>query len=317
MNFSSISTLNSYTKTMGMQWKLAQRKESNDFTSKGNTIVNNWLEEKIAKEKEQVAQMNEKEDNTLNTIRAKIFSGKKLTLDEKRYLQAKDPQTYEKMRANEMEQKSYEEALKRCETKEDVERLKMSQMAKSFSAVSTIMHDSAIPEGAKLGLVMQELQKLKLIEASTQEFVESGQYGKLPTEAELRKAEKDLEEAEKAEKEIPDSENVQDSENADNVEQEASPESVDKMENPDMATATSSQAAKEAKKETTGKGDVPDPVSLDNRNNREMTRVEAEQTPEAQKVRRAKAQKAYQHNSMLETADSAVMAATKQIEVNA
>ncbi len=314
MNFSSISTLNSYTKTVGMQWKLAHRKESNDFTSKGNTIVNNWLEEKIAKEKEQVAQMNEKEDNTLNTIRAKIFSGKKLTLDEKRYLQAKDPQTYEKMRANEMEQKSYEEALKRCETKEDVERLKMSQMAKSFSAVSTIMHDSAIPEGAKLGLVMQELQKLKLIEASTQEFVESGQYGKLPTEAELRKAEKDLEEAEKAEKEIPDSENVQDSENTDNVEQEASPESVDKMENPDMAT--SSQAAKETKKEITGKGDVPDPVSLDNRNNREMTRVEAEQTPEAQKVRRAKAQKAYQH-SMLETADSAVMAAAKQIEVNA
>ncbi len=387
MDFSSIGGLNSYVKTMGMQWKWTQKKESNDFTSKGSATINNWLEEKIAKEKEQAAQMEQEQDTTLSTIRTKILSGKKLTLDERKYLQEKDPQTYQKLVANEMEQKNYEEALKKCKSKDEVERLKMTQMAKSLSAVNSVMHDSAIPESAKLGLMMQELQKVKLIEASTLEFIESGQYGKLPTEAELRKAEKDLKEAEQAEKEAQASENADDSKNADHADDversdrdassqvaerekvengsaeippeiaargdnadmkipseaipktgnedgkippevisrlehadaEIPPEAVREGENADAAV--SPQAVEEAKKAVVAQNNAAESVALDSvssggRSKAEMTRVEAEQTPEAKKVRRAKAAQAYQNNKP-EAAGAAIMASIRQVEVNA
>ena len=48
--------------------------------------------------------------------------------------------------------------------------------------------------------------KNQALEEVTKEFVESGKYAKLPTEAEKAKAEKELEEAKKAEKGIEDPE---------------------------------------------------------------------------------------------------------------
>ncbi len=299
MNFSNIGTLGTHVKNMGLEWKWNQRKDSNDFTSKGstNTTINNWLEEKIAKEKEEAAQMGQKRDKTMETIQAKLYSGQKLTADEERYLQEKDPQAYQKMKSNQMAQKSYEESLKKCKTKEDVERLKMSQMAQSFSAVNTIMHDPAIPEEKKLELVMQEHQKVKLIETSTQEFVESGRYHKLPTEAEKRKAEKDLEEAKEAERE-----EVQDSEKTDT---EKTPEEAENTKN-------EVEKGDSLPKEAAGTQAAP----ADGEEKPKMTRIEAEQTPEAQKVRRAKAQRAYWENNF-EAADAAIASALRQIEVKA
>lgn len=289
MNFANISTLNSHVKNMGLEWKWTQKKESNDFTSKGKASINDWLEAKIAQEKEEAARLHQKRDKTMDTIQAKIYSGKKLTAEEKKYLQEKDPKTYEKVKANEMEQKNYEEALKKCKTKEDVERLKMSHMATSFSAVNSIMHDPHIPEGEKLKLVLAEHQKVKALESSTQEFIESGRYHKLPTEAEQRKAEKDLEEAEQAERE-----EVQDA----------------------AADAkTPSQMAEEIKKEEIETSGATS-GSSDDQERSEMTRAEAEQTPEAKKVRRAKAQKAYWQSSP-DAADAAVTAVVRQIEVKA
>lgn len=288
MNFANISTLNSHVKNMGLEWKWNQKKESNDFTSKGKASINDWLEAKIAQEKEEAARLHQKRDKTMDTIQAKIYSGKKLTAEEKKYLQEKDPKTYEKVKANEMEQKNYEEALKKCKTKEDVERLKMSHMATSFSAVNSIMHDPHIPEGEKLKLVLAEHQKVKALESSTQEFIESGRYHKLPTEAEQRKAEQDLEEAEQAERE-----EVQDAADA----------------------KTPSQIAEEIKKEEIETNGATS-GSSDDQEKSEMTRAEAEQTPEAKKVRRAKAQKAYWQSSP-DAADAAVTAVVRQIEVKA
>lgn len=302
MDFSSIGTLGAYVKTMGLEFKWAQKKSSNDFTSKesANATINTWLEEKIAKEKEQASQMEQDRDKTMDTIQAKLYSGQKLTANEERYLQEKDPQAYQKMKSNQMAQKHYEESLKRCKTKEDVERLKMTQMAQSFSAVNTIMNDPAIPKGKKLELVLQEHQKAKLIETSTQEFVESGRYHKLPTEAEKRKAEKDLAEAEKAERG-----EIQDSEKTDA-----------KNTSEDIKKAKGKGEKEEPKADGTSSKDAPRAVPSSGSDKEKMTRTEAEQTPEAQKVRRAKAQRAYWENNF-EAADAAITSALRQIEVKA
>ncbi|MDE6960323.1 MAG: hypothetical protein K2P27_05620, partial [Lachnospiraceae bacterium] len=112
------------------------------------------------------------------------------------------PQTYQKAREIQMEREAYERELKQCRTKEEVQRVKLSHAAASMASVKNIETNPNIPEGAKLGLMMQELAKTKALSDTEREFVESGGYQALPSEEERRKAEKDLKEAEEAEKGI-------------------------------------------------------------------------------------------------------------------
>lgn len=116
------------------------------------------------------------------------------------------------------------------------------------------------------------------LETSTQEFVESGRYAALPTEAEKAKAEKDLEEAKEAELGIEEPE-----------------EETETDETKDAETKESGSTKKEAEAEKI----LKDHAALELakiRNEREMTRMEAESTPEAMKVKRARAQAAYKEN---------------------
>ena len=169
------------------------------------------------------------------------------------------------------QQKQYEEELKRCKTKDEVERVKMIHTASSLNAVNSIMHNPAIPENKKFELVMREHQKNAALQQSTKEFVESGKYAKLPTEAERLKAEKDLKEAKEAEQ------------NIDDPTQDTVQEVVEKNREKGEAETEPSKAKEEL---------IEDAKKV--LNQREMTRAQAELTPEAQKVKRAKAQAAYQ-----------------------
>jgi len=132
-------------------------------------------------------------------IELKLNSGQKLTAEEMAYLRDHDPQTYQRVKSTEMEQKNYEQELKRCKTKEEVQRVRMAHAATSLNTVNEIKNNPNIPENKKLELVWNEHRKNMALQQSTQEFIESGKYAKLPTEAEKQKAEKDLEEAKKAE----------------------------------------------------------------------------------------------------------------------
>ena len=52
----------------------------------------------------------------------KVCNGRALTQKEKDYLKEHDPETYEKARSLERQKNAYESALKRCRTKEEVQR---------------------------------------------------------------------------------------------------------------------------------------------------------------------------------------------------
>lgn len=283
MNFFSVQSLNSYTKNMEMQLKWQQKKKNNDFTADGSTKLS-ALDRQAEEIRKAAADGSSK---MMSEIRLKLNSGKKLTAEEMEYLQKHDPQTYQHVKSMEAEQESYKRELKKCKTKEEVQRVRMSHTAQSLSAVNSIKNNPAIPEGKKLGLIMQELQKHEALQEVTREFVESGKYGKLPTEAERQKAEKDLEEAKKAELGIEDTAKEAGKETVeDDAEQESVQAGADREDVPEEKTVEMPETDFETEliRENAGR-------ALANR--KEMDRIKAELTPEARKVKRARVQAAY------------------------
>lgn len=267
MNFFTVQSLNTYTKNMEMQMKWQKKKASGDFTADGATTI----ADSVKQQAEEIRKAN-KDGTTKMTaqIELKLNSGQKLTAEEMEYLRDHDPQTYQRVKATEMEQKQYEQELKRCKTKEEVQRVKMAHAATSLNTVNEIKNNPNIPESKKLELVWNEHRKNMALQQTTQEFVESGKYAKLPTEAEKQKAEKDLEEAKKAEMGLED------------------PTKTDKKKDPEEISG-----AEDTSKEIPGEADVENEKAKAALNHQEMTRQEAESTPEALKVKRAKAQAAY------------------------
>lgn len=278
MNFNMIQSLNAYTRNMEMQMKWQQKKANSDFTADGSMKL-----DAVSRQAEEIRQAQADGSAKLAAqIRTKLANGKKLTAEEMEYLQKNDPQMYQKVKSIEAEQKNYENELKRCKTKEEVQRVRTNHAAASLSAVNNIKNNPNIPEGKKLELIWQEHMKNQALEEVTKEFVESGKYAKLPTEAEKAKAEKELEEAKKAEKGIEDPEEKIEEETEAKSDSEA--DDVKETERADGVDDTSQEAkAHEAVERSR--------AALQER---ELTRMEAETTPEALKVKRAKARAAYE-----------------------
>ena len=295
MNFNMIQSLNSYTRNMEMQMKWQKRKDSSDFTADGKMKL-----DLISRQAEEIRQAQADGSAKLSSqIRSKLANGKKLTIEEMEYLQKNDPQLYQKVKSIEAEQKNYENELKRCKTKEEVQRVRTNHAAASLSTVNNIKNNPNIPEGKKLELIWQEHMKNQALEEVTKEFVESGKYAKLPTEAEKAEAEKELKEAKEAELGIEDpAEEVEEKDKAeadsetDGTKEDRPANSIKEARPADGAESSfaESQAGK-VKKAMVDEAVQSSRAALQKH---EMTRMEAETTPEALKVKRAKARAAYE-----------------------
>lgn len=295
MNFNMIQSLNSYTRNMEMQMKWQKRKDSSDFTADGKMKL-----DLISRQAEEIRQAQTDGSAKLSSqIRSKLANGKKLTIEEMEYLQKNDPQLYQKVKSIEAEQKNYENELKRCKTKEEVQRVRTNHAAASLSTVNNIKNNPNIPEGKKLELIWQEHMKNQALEEVTKEFVESGKYAKLPTEAEKAEAEKELKEAKEAELGIEDpAEEAEEKDKAeadsetDGTKEDRPADSIKEARPADGAESSfaESQAGK-VKKAMVDEAVQSSRAALQKH---EMTRMEAETTPEALKVKRAKARAAYE-----------------------
>ncbi len=264
MDFTSCGQINNYVKSIDMQQKWQQKKQSGDLSADGTKSVSQWVEEQ--KNKFSQNDNGGSGDKTLTGIRNKLSCGGKLSPSEMRYLQKKDPIAYAQAMDVEAERAAYIRELKKCRTKEEVQRFKMSHAAKALTTVNSVMNDPNIPQEKKLSAVMSEQQKMSAIDKETAEFVKSGEYSALPTERERLKAEKDMEKAKAEEKRCKDS-------NEKAAEQERKP--VHKDEN----------GNKTEKKVSAHKKEKP-----------RFTEEQAKNTPEARKVRRARAKAAYEEN---------------------
>ncbi len=150
MSLSIMGSVNTYTKTMKLQTQWNLKQQSGDYTSHKKSL-DEWIstaQETLKKSRRGLYgnQDDDEEGNKkLNNIMQKIYAGKKLTQKERQYLQAKNPQAYEKLRASEQEQKAFEKKLRLCRTKEEVQRLKMTQLASSMAIVGSVQNNSKIP----------------------------------------------------------------------------------------------------------------------------------------------------------------------------
>lgn len=287
MNFFTVQSINAYTRNMEMTLKWQQKKDNNDFTADGSMK----LADPIARQAEEIRRSQADGSAKLaSQIRSKLANGQKLTKEEMDYLEKNDPQTYQKVKSIEAEQKNYEKELKRCKTKEEVQRVRMNHTAASLSAVNNIKNNPAIPEEKKLELIWREHMKNMALEETTREFVESGQYAKLPTEAEKAEAEKELKEAKEAELGIEDP--TEDTEEKDKVEESKADTVADKEADQSDSSETHALDSK-VKEAAVHEAVRKSRAALDER---KLTRMEAETTPEALKVKRAKARAAYNEN---------------------
>ncbi len=286
MNFFTVQSINTYTKNMEMQMKWQRKKETGDFTADGSTKL-----DAVGRQAEEIRKANADGSTKLaKQIDLKLNSGKKLTAEEMEYLQMHDPQKYQRVKQIEAEQKNYENELKRCKTKDEVQQLRMAHTAASLSAVNSIKNNPAIPEEKKLELIMQEHHKNQAFTDTTTEFVESGKYAKLPTEEERQKAEKDLKEAEEAEQMPEKPSEEQDAAERKDAGAQADIKAEADSEDAQMVIEAGSETIRRAEAEAAKQ------KARAVMEERAMTRAEAETTPEARKVKRARAEAAYKTN---------------------
>lgn len=158
---------------------------------------------------------------------------------------------------------AYEQELKKCRTKEDVQRLKLSRIGSSLATVKSIENNPHITQEKKLQMISLENAKCEKLERNTQ-----------ATEAEKAKAEKELQAAEQA-KRAPETEQAADQPKNEQTET-AQDDSCSKAENDRLAI------------ESDGGQVSPMPDT----NRKRSTSVEPD-SPEIRKVRRAKAKAAY------------------------
>ncbi|MCC8024570.1 MAG: hypothetical protein LIP16_04610 [Clostridium sp.] len=183
MDFSAIGSIGAYTRAMKMQMQWKQKADSGDYTRKADSGVSAQSTQADLLKK-QLEEVRDSGNADLGAIYTKLSTGKKLTTEEMAYLKEKDPAAYQKAKEIQAERARFKEELKRCRTKEDFQRLKTMHMSASMARVNAVANDSDIPKTAKMALLVHENAKLKAIAEAEQEFVKSGAYHRLPTDAE-------------------------------------------------------------------------------------------------------------------------------------
>lgn len=313
MSFTMVSSLNTYAKNMKMQMKWEQRRANGDYSHDSQSVLVRQIQEDASGLAGGIGVNGIGEptggsshQSIMSGIRAKLNAGKRLSSSELQYLKKNDPETYQHVKAMEAERKAYEQRLRRCKTKEEVQRLKASQMASSLDRVRDVNNNPNIPGGEKLKLTLEEHQKVSAVTDATTKFAESGEYRKLPTEAEKAKAEKDLKEAKEAERK---GETKKDKEPVTDKKAPETDEVKDEEKDPAQETTISGNTYKKdvrcASKDKPADAQIAKAKEI--RRASQKTRVEAELTPEAQKVRRSRARAAYaqsmQSNEVAVTVD--------------
>lgn len=202
MDFRSISSVQSYVKTLDSKYQAEKQQEAGPAVStdpaKKQSKLDEWIKQRQDEMKsaiETMKRMEESTDHKLAGIQSKVYSGTSLSRAEKEYLKTKNPVLYARLEAADLEKKVYERELKRCRTKEEVQRLKLSHTASSLSAVNAGQHSAGTSSEQKMALAQGELYKLKGMQDATNRFVRSGAYHSLPTEREKAIAEKRVEQA--------------------------------------------------------------------------------------------------------------------------
>ena len=276
MDFNSIGNMNIHLRTMELKSMWSMRKKNQDYTSKGQQRLDQMFESMYGAN----ADAKEKAAQRLSEIMQKYYNGGKLTSEEREFLRTRNPQAYNEIVQEEQEQKAFEKELERCETKEDVERLKMNHINGALAGISKVENNPNIPKAAKLAAFARAKRYVDNVVKCTQKFIESGEYSKLPTDAEKALAEKKEIEREKQQIEA-----VQEAAKEKTEAIAKDPEQTETVEKTDETTGA--EDTEPVKAQETKEIDAVKPDSVLPKSERYV------ESAEERKVRRAKAKAAY------------------------
>ena len=137
----------------------AKKKSGNILTKQDkNSNVNRTPEQSMIDRFREEMKQN-KENSKINGLANKVTNGEDLTPEEEQYLAAKNPGLLNSYRQAKLEQKSYEEKLRNCETKEEVQRLKTNTVNGYLSEMSAAKGTGS--KGAITATAMKILAKVK------------------------------------------------------------------------------------------------------------------------------------------------------------
>lgn len=97
-----------YTRNMKMEQKWQRRVQNSDYASQNNSqesASSGGIDPLLKRQLEDLRDSNNPETKTKESIKAKMAAGKKLSSAEMKYLQEKDPATYQKAKELEMTRK--------------------------------------------------------------------------------------------------------------------------------------------------------------------------------------------------------------------
>ncbi len=115
----------------------------------------------------------DKVDNRISMIAGKILSGKTLTSRELEFLRRYAPALYKIAMKIQAEVKAFEEQLKQCNSKEDVERLIITMIVMCLARIK-----SAQTSGDEIEVALQ-IALLNAFQEAYKEFMESDEYKNL------------------------------------------------------------------------------------------------------------------------------------------
>ena len=189
-------TLYEAGKMMTLQNKWEQKKSTGNVLKKEKKELTPE-ERQLQDYREQLEET--KKGNEYSALYSKIQSGQKLSPAEEDKLKEKDMKSYLEYKANQAEQEAYEERLKRCRTKDEAQCLQTAKMQGNLSKMKNIENDPYISDAEKLKMARVIQGDTTATAKIYQEFTQSEEYEKMPTEGELqqlRKMERDAEDAE-------------------------------------------------------------------------------------------------------------------------
>lgn len=178
MNVGSVSS-QVKLQMMDLEWQ----KKKHDINQKKNT-ENLTQDEILIQQLEEQAEEVRKGRDT-EQIYTKLKTGGTLTADEISYLKEHDPESLAEYEKTQAEKKAYEQALKNCKTKEEVERVKMNRMGSFAAKAKAIANSPYIPKDKKLELMDRLNNEVCCIKDAHMKFTKSVVYKNLPEEAEI------------------------------------------------------------------------------------------------------------------------------------
>ncbi len=181
MDFTGMTALSQKISSMTLSLQKSETKiKFKKKTDDANKTERQRLIESLQK------QVNEqKKNNTLSAIDTKLRSGKALSASEMSYLKQNHPELYEKAIEAKREREQYEKELKACKTKDDVQRVRATKLVSMAAEVSAVANNPNIPDDKKYEIMVQINKRAQGIAEAHNEFVRSGEYNELPTDAEV------------------------------------------------------------------------------------------------------------------------------------